>query len=248
MGALIEICVEGPDGALAAQEGGANRVELCSSLAEGGVTPSWGSIELVRALLSIDLAILIRPRSGDFLYSKAEFEAMKLDIRRAREAGAHGVVLGILRENGAIDIDRTAELIEAARPLSVTFHRGFDLCRDPREGLHDLIRLGADRVLTSGHAPSAAEGLALIREMVDEARDRISIMPGGGVNEENIRSIVDGTRAREVHLSASAFVESPTRREIGRPQLGRGGPTGENQRRITDLEKVRRCVAALRNP
>ncbi len=248
MGTLIEICVEGPDGALAAQDGGANRVELCSSLVEGGVTPSWGSIEIVRSILKIDLAILIRPRGGDFLYSKAEFEAMELDVRRAREAGAQGVALGILREDGAIDVDRTAELIEAARPLSVTFHRAFDLCRDAREGLRDLIRLGADRLLTSGQAPSAVGGLALIRELVEEARGRISIMPGGGVNEGNIRSVIDGTGAREVHLSASAFIESPMRREIGRPQLGSAVPTAEHQRRITDREKIRRCVAAPREP
>ena len=206
---ILEVCVESVEGAVAAQEGGADRVELCANLLEGGTTPSSGSIQQARRDLHIGLQVMIRPRGGDFCYSATEFEVMKLDIEMARKAGANGVVFGILKEDGSVDEPRTRALAELARPLNVTFHRAFDMSRDPYEALETLITIGIDRILTSGQEISALEGLDLISNLVRKASGRIIIMPGGGIHERNFDKIVEQSGARELHVAALAEVEGP---------------------------------------
>src|ERR1051326_932728 len=171
----VEICVDSAAGAFAAQCGGADRVELCDNLLEGGTTPSAGAIKVARRGLKIGLQVIIRPRGGDFLYDADEMEVMREDIRMAKDLGADGVVLGCLTAVGDIDQARTLELIQCARPLNVTFHRAFDMCRDPQQGLEDLIQLGVDRVLTSGQDSSCLEGMDLIAALQKQARGRIIV-------------------------------------------------------------------------
>jgi copper homeostasis protein len=233
------------EGGLAAQEAGAGRVELCASLVEGGVTPSAGMIQALRSRLSLPLHVLIRPRGGDFCYSGPEFEVMQRDIALAKESGADGVVLGVLREDGAVDLERTGALAALARPLSVTFHRAFDLARDPVEALEDLIRLKIDRLLTSGQEASALEGLGLIADLVRQAGGRIVVMPGGGVHEQNIRRIVEETGVTEIHASGSGSVESRAAHRNARVSLGRAFEPSEYTRRVTDPGRIRAFVQAL---
>src|SRR2546430_5725791 len=190
---LVEACVDSIESALAAARGGAHRIELCASLVEGGTTPSAGTLAVCRARLDIPIFVLIRPRGGDFLYSAAELAVMLEDIGRAKEAGAHGVVTGALRADGEIDADRTRELIAAARPLRVTFHRAFDVCRDAGRALETLIALGVDRVLTSGQAGTAPQGVETIARTVRQAAGRIAVLPGGGITVDNVADLVRGT-------------------------------------------------------
>ena len=191
---LFEACVDSVEAALAAQAGGADRVELCADLLEGGCTPSAGTIQLARRLLQIAMNVIIRPRGGDFCYSDVEFETMKLDIALCKQLRVDGVVIGLLTPDGSVDVERMRVLIELARPLSVTCHRAFDVSRDPLEALETLIGLGVDRILTSGQEPSPLEGLELIAELVERAGDRVIIMPGG-VSERTVGRIVAGCGA-----------------------------------------------------
>ena len=204
----LEICVDSIESALNAQTAGAHRVELCNNLSEGGTTPSLGTISSARNNLSIGLHVLIRPRGGDFLYSDVEYDIMRRDIDACGEIGVDGIVLGILEKNGDIDIERTAKLIESARPMLVTFHRAFDLCSDPKKGIEAVIDTGADRILTSGQKNQAAEGIELINQLIRKARKRIIIMPGSGINESNIEFIVKETGAKEFHLTGRKVIES----------------------------------------
>jgi copper homeostasis protein len=218
---ILEACVDSVEAAMAAQAGGAKRVELCADLLEGGTTPSAGTIQLARRNLKIGLNVMIRPRGGDFCYSDVEFEAMKLDVELAKQVGADGVVFGILSEDGTVDVERTGALVALARPPSVTFHRAFDVTRDPYEALEDLIKLGIDRVLTSGQEPSALEGLDLITGLVRKAGERIIVMPGAGITERNIRKIVEQSGVKEVHVAGPASVES--RMKYRNPRCFMGG-------------------------
>ncbi len=199
----VEICVEGLTSALAA--GSASRVELCENLAVGGVTPSAGAIAVACEKLAIPVHVLIRPRGGDFVYDDNELLAMKRDIQAAKGLGASGVVLGCLSREGRVDLDRTAWLIEQARPLSVTFHKAFDAARDAFEALDDLITLGVDRVLTSGHAPSAIEGLKTLVELTHRASGKLVVMAGGSITLGQIGPIV-AAGVREIHLGSAACV------------------------------------------
>lgn len=197
--AVLEICVDSVESAVAAEQGGAQRVELCSALAEGGVTPSLGLIRAVRSRIHIGLHVIIRPRAGDFLYSGDELAVMRDDIARAAECGADGVAIGLLTADGDVDVERTRELVELARPMEVTFHRAFDLTRDIGRALEDVILTGADRVLTSGAEPSAMQGRHRICDMVRAAGGRIRIMVGGSVRADNAREIAEATQAPEYH-------------------------------------------------
>jgi len=201
----IEVCVECVESAVAAEESGAVRVELCSSLFDGGLTPSVGMITQTRKSVKIPVYVMIRPRGGDFCYTDHEFEIMKVDIDYAKRSGADGVVLGILTEEGDIDVKRTSELVALARPLFVTFHRAFDMTRDPNKSLHELIGLGIERVLTSGQERSVVEGIDLISDLVDKAGSKIIIMPGGGVTNRNIKKIVEKTGVKEIHVSGRYY-------------------------------------------
>lgn len=205
---ITEICVDSIESALAAERGGANRIELCDNLIGGGTTPSLGMIKLARKHINIDINIMIRPRSGDFCYSPVEFEVMKKDIEYAKKYGMNGIVAGILNPNGEIDIERMKELIELSKPLKVTFHRAFDMTRDPFKSLDILIELGVERILTSGQQNTAIDGVNLIKDLVDRANEKIIIMPGAGINQDNIKDIIQTTGVNEVHLSAKKKVES----------------------------------------
>ncbi|MFO7256336.1 MAG: copper homeostasis protein CutC [Bacteroidota bacterium] len=205
---IVEVVVYNIASALNAQTGGADRIELCDNPGEGGTTPSAGTIEVVRKNLSIDVYVMIRPRGGDFLYSRYEFHAMKRDIAMAQRLSADGVVLGILKPDGTLDVDRCGELIAFARPMKVTCHRAFDMTRDPFETLEACIDAGFDRILTSGGHATAAEGVSKIAELVRQAQGRITIMPGSGINEQTVAAVVRGTGAKEIHFSAVGSQES----------------------------------------
>ena len=237
-GVTIEVCVDSVESAIAAQQGGAGRVELCDNLLEGGTTPSAGMIELARDNITIGLHVIVRPRGGDFCYSEIEFEVMKRDIVRARQLGANGVVIGILLPDGSIDVARVRTLIELARPLSVTFHRAFDMTDDAYRALNDLITLGIDRLLTSGQEVSALEGLDLITDLVRVAAGRIGIMPGGGITERNITKILARSGVRDIHVSATTAVESRMHYRNQRVFMGRALRPAEYGRLITDAEQI----------
>lgn len=199
---IFEVVVYNIESALAAQAGGADRIELCANAADGGTTPSYGTIEVVRQHVNIDLYVMIRPRGGDFLYSSYDFYCMKVDVTQCQKLSVDGIVFGILDKEGRMDKKRCKEIIDRARPLKVTCHRAFDMTRDPFEALEDCIELGFDRILTSGRRAIAAEGIELIAALKAQAGERIIIMPGSGITEKNIRELVQGTKAEEIHFSA----------------------------------------------
>lgn len=201
---LLEIAANSVASALAAQQGGADRVELCTALELGGLTPSHAQIALARERLRIPLYVLIRPRAGDFLYGELECETMQRDIETCAALGCDGVVLGVLDAEGEVDMPRCRALIAAAGTLGVTFHRAFDLCRDPARALEDIVALGCERVLTSGAQASAIEGAALIRELVAQAAGRLAVMPGAGITAQNIAALAAATGAHEFHASAKS--------------------------------------------
>jgi len=242
----LEICVDSVESAIIAESAGAGRLELCSALSEGGVTPSAGLIESVRRNTNIRMHILIRPRSGDFLYSDSEFSVMRRDIDTAGECGADGIVTGMLIREGTVDIERTSLLVEYAQPMSVTFHRAFDMTRDPVKALEDVIAAGASRILTSGQARTAIEGAGIIKSLVTTAGDRIQIMPGGGINEYNIALLATSTEAREYHLSGRQNTES--RMTFRRKGIYMGDPRlqSEYTLRNADAERIRSVIMILR--
>jgi copper homeostasis protein len=204
---IFEVCTDSLAGVHAAQNAGAHRVELCSSLENGGVTPSIGVIELA-CQVGIPVHVLVRPRAGDFVYSSAEMNVMLRDLAAIKNAGASGSVIGVLERDGRLDLERTRELIAASRPMSVTFHRAFDACHDPAGVLEGLIALGVDRVLTSGQAPTALEGASLIRTLNEQARDRIVVMAGGGIRAHTVNRVLLETGVTEVHFTAREWRES----------------------------------------
>ncbi|MGB8193959.1 MAG: copper homeostasis protein CutC [Chitinophagaceae bacterium] len=204
----IEIATSDFISSSAAVRGGADRIELCDNLSEGGTTQSYGCIRWCREKLAVDLFPIIRPRGGDFFYSSDEFEVMLHDIKMCRELGCDGVVIGLLNPDGSVDTIRTKKLVALAYPMEVTFHRAFDRCRDPFEALEQLIEIGCTRILTSGQQPAAPDGAALIAELVKKADERIIIMPGSGVRKENIRELAQQTGAWEFHSSLRTKVES----------------------------------------
>lgn len=204
----FEICANSVASCIAAQEGGADRVELCAGIPEGGTTPSFGMIRNARESIDIALNVIIRPRGGDFLYSESELQEMVYDIQAVKELGADGLVFGCLRPDGSVDMEAMSVLMEAAGETPVTFHRAFDHTSDPFKALEDIISLGCTRILTSGCRPTALEGADLLAQLVEKAAGRIIIMPGCGVREGNIAEIARLSGAREFHFSARESVES----------------------------------------
>lgn len=240
----LEICVDSIASALAAQDGGAHRVELCASLFEGGLTPSAATIEVARHQLTIDLMVMIRPRGGDFLYSDLEFCIMQRDTEIAKERGANGIVIGLLTAEGKVDMPRTQRLIELARPMSVTFHRAFDMVPDPQVALETLVDLGVDRVLTSGLEPTALEGAETIAQLVQHADGRIIIMAGGGIHERNVARIVRQTGVSEVHMSGRSAMPSQMRYHNSRINLGGALHPPEYIHQTTSATRVRAALDA----
>lgn len=196
---LLEICVDSAACALAALHAGAGRIELCAGMSEGGTTPSAGLIELCRERVSAPLHVMLRPRGGDFVYDRLEVEVMRRDLAIIRKIGVEGVVLGVLRSDGRVDVEATRRLVEAARPLSVTFHRAFDAARDADEAIDDLIAAGVDRVLSSGRARTATQGRDVLARMVGRAGEKLVVMAGGGVRANGVADLVEHTGVTEVH-------------------------------------------------
>lgn len=239
----FEICANSVESCIAAQKGGADRVELCAGIPEGGTTPSYGEISVARDSISIALNVIIRPRGGDFLYSRNEIEAMARDIRMCREIGVDGLVFGLLKKDGSIDTENMMPLMEAAGTLPVTFHRAFDHCNDPFRALEEIISLGCARILTSGQQPTAKEGAGLIRQLVERSGDRIIIMPGCGIREGNIREIAEHTGAREFHFSARENISSGM--EYRNTSVCMGAECDEFTRAVTTETKVRETIRQI---
>ena len=214
-------------------------MELCAGLVEGGITPSAGLIHTTRRAIDIGLQVMIRPRGGDFCYTSVEVDGMLKDLEVAREAGADGVVFGMLHPDGTVDADLTARLVAASRPMNVTFHRAFDMTRDPFESLETLIELGIDRILTSGQEASVIEGLDLVAELIRRAGDRIVVMPGCGITPRNLGQVVRATGTREVHVVGTEAVESPMRYRNPRCFMGTTLHTPEYRREVTSADRVR---------
>ncbi len=204
----LEIIAFDIESCIAAQKNGADRIELCDNYSEGGTTPSYGFIKKAREKLSIELYVMIRPRGGDFLYSDEAFQIMIQDITLCKSSGCDGIVLGLLTSSGNVDKERSRTLIEYAYPLGVTFHRAFDRAKHPFQALEDIIEIGCERILTSGQKPKAIDGVELISQLIQKADDRIIIMPGSGVNAENIKELSNKTGAVEFHSSASMMMKS----------------------------------------
>ena len=235
---MLEVAVFNIESAIAAEAAGANRLELCENPNEGGTTPSYGTLIVVAKTILIPVFPIIRPRGGDFLYTSAEFEVMKNDIRICKELGFWGVVIGLLLPDGSIDKERTKELVKLAAPMVVTFHRAFDRCNDPIRGLHDIIETGCKRILTSGQVPSAPDALDLLQTLVEEAGDTIIIMPGSGVRGNNIATIKQVTKAEEFHSSARKVV--PTNMQFANESMQ------ENlQNMLIDAADIKNMLAAI---
>ena len=232
----LEICIDGIVSALAAKSGGADRIEVCGALSIGGITPSYGLVEQCVALGSVEVMMMIRPHAGGFCYGGVEVDTMLGDIGAAKRLGAQGVVFGALRSNRRIDRELCRRLIDAARPLSVTFHRAFDLTADPGEALDTLLELKVDRLLTSGQAASAMAGSDLIRELVRHAGSNLSVMAGAGIRPKNVSKLIRATGVLEIHASASEAVAEENSSTAGVVQT----------KRITRQETVRELVHAIR--
>ena len=242
----FEICANSVESCVEAQRGGANRVELCAGIPEGGTTPSYGDIVLARKVLdTTKLHVIIRPRGGDFLYSDLEREIMLEDVRMARQLGVDGVVFGVLTAEGDVDMDFMRQLMAESEEMSVTFHRAFDVCRDPFVALEQIIELGCDRILTSGQMPKAEEGVDLLKQLVEKAGDRIIIMPGCGVNAGNIARIAQVTGAKEFHFSARSKRESGMQFRKSRVSMGGAVMIDEYSRDVTDVNIVKETINSL---
>lgn len=233
---IVEICANSVQSAINAEKGGADRIELCQNLNEGGTTPSYAAIKYCVENLSLKTMVLIRPRPGDFCYNDAEYEAIKQDVLICKELGVHGVVVGFLDKNLDIDIKRTAEIVKLARPMEVTFHRAFDRCRDWHIALEQIIECGCDRILTSGQRKTAPEGIGNLREIQKLAVGRIKILAGSGVNSQNVAELIRATGVGEVHSSCKHTIENMQKTNIE-----------DSSRYIeTDSEEVERFVAAAK--
>jgi copper homeostasis protein len=241
---IIEACVNSAISAIEAQKGGADRVELCENLHDGGTTPSAGTIRFARKNLQISLFVMIRPRGGDFLYSDDEFGIMKEDIKVAKGIGVDGVVFGILKPDGTIDLERMKALINLARPMGITCHRAFDMTIDPFRAMEDLINLGIDRVLTSGQQKTAPEGADLILNLIMKSNGRIIIMPGSGLKEDNIEELIHKTRATEVHVHLEK--QQPSRMIFKQPSVYMGKQDqSEFEYTVTDWERIQKVKGNL---
>lgn len=242
---VVEIAVDSVTGAQAAADGGADRVELCADLAAGGLTPSLGLLETVKRTIGLPVHAMLRPRAGNFLYDDGEWQTILADLEALAAAGADGFVFGALHPAGTIDAGRTRALCEAAGPLPKTFHRAFDHSTDAGAALETLIDLGVERVLTSGQQRTALRGKACIAGLVEQAQDRILVMAGAGVRDDNVLDLVRQTQVREVHLSAGRSQPGGMQHWPADVPMGREDEP-DDMVRVTDEAMVGRVVAALR--
>lgn len=245
MAVLVEACVDAIDAAIEAERGGAGRLELCGELLQGGVTPSAGLIGAVRDRVKIPLFVLIRPRTGDFLYTDDERDVMRRDIALAMSLGADGVVFGALTAEGDVDVVVMGELIAAARPMAVTFHRAFDFARDQDSALDSLLRLGVDRVLTSGGAATALEGAPILRTLAQRAGEKLTILAGGSITASNVADVVRGSGVNEVHVRGAESVESAMRYRRASVTLSRPQPPLDYARVVARANAIRGVVSAV---
>ena len=242
---MVEVCANGVESCLAAQQGGADRVELCAGIPEGGTTPSYGEIKVARReLTTTRLHVIIRPRGGDFLYSDLEIERMAADIAACRELGVDGVVFGCLNADGTVDVEKNRYLMECAKGMSVTCHRAFDRAADPEQALETIISLGFDRILTSGQQPKAIQGAELLARLNSQAAGRIILMAGSGVTEQNIRQLSEATGLDEFHFSGRE--SQPSAMQYVNPNLYMGRP-GANEAALdyTTARRVQATIAQL---
>ncbi|RZK21727.1 MAG: copper homeostasis protein CutC [Pedobacter sp.] len=244
MPGTLEVCANGYESALNAQIGGANRVEFCDNLAEGGTTPSYGQLALAKENLTIEVWPIIRPRGGDFLYSDIEFDLMKEDVKVCKTLNCDGIVIGILNADGTIDKQRCAELIALAKPLPVSFHRAFDMSNDMSLALEDLIALGIVRVLSSGSANSAIQGAETLAKLIKQANGRISIMPGAGINIHNIKELINISGATSFHASCKTNV--PSKMKFRNSETKMGSIEDEYQYELTNTDKVKELVNIIK--
>lgn len=241
----IEICANSVESCLAAQAGGADRVELCAGIPEGGTTPSYGEIKMARKLLSSTrLHVIIRPRGGDFLYTPLELERMEEDICVCKELGVDGVVFGCLTAEGEIDMEACQRLMDGAAGMSATFHRAFDRAANPLKALKDIISLGCDRLLTSGQQPKAIDGINLLKQLQQEAQGSIRLLAGSGVCEDNIRQIYEATGIREYHFSARVPVPSRMRNFNHEVYMGSKG-ADETNLLVSSADRIRETIRRL---
>lgn len=242
----FEICSNSVESCIAAQDGGANRVELCAGIPEGGTTPSYGEIATAREVLKTTrLHVIIRPRGGDFLYSPIEVKTMLKDIDVAKQLGADGVVFGCLTADGEIDLPVMRELMKASEGLSVTFHRAFDVCRDAKKALEQIIDLGCNRILTSGQQPTAELGIPLLKDLQQQAAGRIILLAGCGVNEKNISRIAKETGIQEFHFSARESIKSNMSYKNEAVSMGGTVHIDEYERNVTTAQRVRNTIQAV---
>ena len=230
---LLEICASSLQSALNAQSGGAQRIELCCNLEQGGLTPSHGTIKLARQALSIEIFVLIRPRAGDFTYTELEIAQIQEDILFCKSIGIDGVVFGVLNEQNEIDLERNKQLVALAKPMQTTFHRAFDCLKNPMLGLEQIIEVGFDRILTSGLESTAIEGKILLKKLIEQAQEKIIILPGSGLNSQNISDFIAFTKTKEVHASAKKIISPATDSLFSMPYFE------------TDINEVRRLMAIL---
>jgi copper homeostasis protein len=244
---LFEACVDSLESSIAAQDGGADRIELCSDLLEGGITPSSGLIDSVCRHIKIPIMAMIRPRGGDFLYTDLEFEVMKKEIEFVKKLKVEGVVFGILKADGTVDKTRTKELVNLSRPLKVTFHRAFDMTRDPFEAIDDLIEIGIERVLTSGQEIHAYDGVDLLKKLSERGGKKIIIMPGGGVDEANAAEIILRSGVKEIHASARKKKSSLMEYRNLKTTMSDSANNAEYELMVTSAERIRAIREAINN-
>ena len=239
----LEVCVDSLESALAAEAGGAARIELCDCLVVGGTTPSAGMLEIVRGRVKIPIHVLIRPRAGDFCYTEDELSVIEKDIAVAKSLGADGIVCGVLKPDGTVNTSVMQRLVSLARPLAFTFHRAFDMSVDPHQALEVIMSLGINYLLTSGQQVTASQGQALLAELVQRAAGRIAVMPGGGITKENVAHLVQATGVEVVHASARCYHDS--RMKYRRDGLTMGAwPDDEFRYAVADQERVRQIIRA----
>lgn len=245
MSMIFEVCLQTVDGAVAAQRGGAQRVELCAALIEGGLTPSLGTISACRDAVDIDIMVMIRPRGGDFVYSQQELESMQRDIEACRGIGVTGVVFGMLNADGTVAGPQVQRLVQAAEGMDVCFHRAFDVCINPEQALEHLIDLGVSRILTSGQQATVPEGIDLIRRLVRQAKGRIQILPGCGITPENVLAVIKATGVSQFHATAFRREVSPMQHRNEKIYMGIPG-LPEYERHTTCEAEVRKFLTAVR--